>query len=159
MRHVRQAALAHGDEEVLWELPARAADAAAPTKRLVETGHVIEQVVLLELHEDDVSHVDNVRATGRRDGHRVCRVLLHGLERAPHAHGEVAVAHGLDHEVQRVHLIALHGVLGEVGHEYERRRGIFLAKQLGGLHAVDAGQAYVHEDEVRGFRRRKLERG
>ena len=140
--------MAHGDEEVLREFFSRAAYAPASAERMVDAGHVVEKVVLHELDVGDVPHVDHTRAACGGKGNGARRVLLHRAESSPHAHGKVAVANRLDHEVERVHLIALYSVLGEVRHENERGGGVLLAQHLCRLHAVDARQDDVHEDEV-----------
>ena len=128
----------------------------APAKRLFEACYVVEKVVLCQLDVRDIVHVDNARAASSGKRHGVRSVLLHYAHRAPHSHGKVAVAYRLDHEVQRVHLVSLYGVLREVGHKDKRRGGVLLAQQLGGLHAVDARQVYVHEDKVNGSSFREI---
>ena len=71
--------------------------------------------------------------------------MAHGLV---HAHAEVEVGDGLDDEVERVDLVAAHGVLGEVGHKDDGGHLVVGAQEVRGLHAVDAGHLDVHEHEV-----------
>ena len=80
--------------------------------------------------------------------HGAAHVSGHDANGAVQAHGKVVVLHGLDHKVKRVHGVAAHRVLGQVGHKDERRLLVVPAHDLRSLHAVDAGHVYVHEHEV-----------
>ena len=61
---------------------------------------------------------------------------------------KVGVGHRLHHEIKGVHLVALHGELGHVGHEDEGHRLIHPAQQGGGVHAAGLGKADIHEHQV-----------
>ena len=149
MGHVRETALRQLYERRRGERLDRLADAAAGTEPVGLVRGVVDEIVVLELDEDDVMDRDEPDARGRGNRDALVPVASHCAHRPVHAHGEVGVPAGLDHEVERVHLIARDRVLREVGHEDEGRHRIARAQLLGGLHAVDARKVDVHEDEVR----------
>ena len=104
--------------------------------------------MLEDLDVDDVGQANDPQAFGGGQADGGARVSLQYTQGATHAQGEVLVAHGLEHEVERIDRVAAHGVLREVGHKNDRRRLVRLADDLRRLHAVDAGKADVEEVDV-----------
>ena len=62
--------------------------------------------------------------------------------------GEGKVVHGLEHEAQRLHLVAADGILGHVGDEEEQHLAVGLPDLPGGGHAVQMGHLDVQQYQV-----------
>ena len=107
------------------------------------------QVVLDDVHVEHVIEAHHADAVGRWDGNGALGRPPDHAHGTVHAKGEVIVGDGLHHEVEGVHLVPLYGVLCQVGHKHQRRLLVVAAKDLCRLHAVDARQVDVHEDQVR----------
>ena len=104
--------------------------------------------MLQNLHEDDVLCGHHAQAACGGEAHGLGVVSGHDTYDAAHPQGKVLVGDGLHHEVDGVHLVPAHGVLGEVGHKDERCDLVLLPNDLRGFHAVDAGQANIKKDHV-----------
>ena len=86
--------------------------------------------------------------------HRKAALLVHqvDVQRLFEFQGEIVVAHRLDQKADRVHLIALQGVLYQAGDENNRYVFVVPAQLHGGVHAVFPGHLDVQEHHrVDGF--------
>lgn len=109
---------------------------------------MVDEVVVSDLDVGDVGEGQRAEPVLSRNDDGAVRAAGHLAHGAVKVHGEPGKRGRLHQKAQRVHLVAAHGVLGQVGHEDDARGAALRAQQLGGLHAVDAGQLNVEQADV-----------
>ena len=65
----------------------------------------------------------------------------------PHAEG--VIVDGLEHKIQRPHLVPADGILGHIGHEHQHHVLVAAAQLFCGFHAVQAGHLDIQQDNVK----------
>ena len=109
---------------------------------------VIDQIMIPHLDVVDVLHIQTSHAFPNVDHH--CRLpeALAVCDGLVQLHGKVLVTDRLHHKIQRLHLIALNGILREVRHKDKAYARVHLANLTGCLHAVHQRHFDIHEDHV-----------
>ncbi len=62
---------------------------------------------------------------------------------------QFSIFHRLDHEIHRPHLIAVDGVLGQIGDKDQRNILAHLAQAAGGVQSIQMWHVDIHQDDVK----------
>lgn len=119
-----------------------------PTQGKLPLVGVIVQDMVLNLHIVDVSGLQHLDAACQRQDDALSLPALRPADGLGQLHGEHVVVHRLQQEVQRVHLVAVDGILGHLGDEYQHRLFVHLSDVSGCFHAVHIRHGDVQQDDV-----------
>lgn len=116
---------------------------------LLPVQHVVDQVVLVRFHIQDIPECDAHLARGvGENGLRPALLEAELVEHTGHFQHKIGVGEGLEHIVEGPDRIALDGKLGQRGHEQQKHRVVQLAQAPGRVHAFDVRHLDVHEDDL-----------
>lgn len=119
-----------------------------PTQGKLPLVGVVMQDMVLNLHIVDVPGLQHLDAACQRQDDALPLPALRPADGLGQLHGEHVIVHRLQQEVQRVHLVAVDGVLSHLGDEHQHRLLVHLPDAPGRFHAVHIRHGDVQQDDV-----------